>query len=65
MVQTPFYRVEFQQCSSPHIYGLLWIEESLKYGQHKNKDINAYNENIMSCRTDVSEEELKFIVIKA
>ena len=47
------------------IYMLLFlVEDTPKYGQDKNNDINAYNDKIISCRTDLYGEELQSVSSK-
>ena len=43
-----FYRIEFQQRGSPHIHGLLWIEDAPQYGTDKIEKIEKYIADIIS-----------------
>ena len=58
------YCVEFEKHCSPHIHGLLWIEDAPKYGQHKNEDLHAHNDKIISYSTDVCEEEQQYVLLQ-
>jgi DNA replication protein DnaC len=44
-----FYRVEFQQRGSPHIHGLLWIEDAPIYGVDTNDKIEEFVDRHITC----------------
>ena len=54
-----FYRVEFQHRGSPHIHGLLWIENAPHYEKHNDNEIIKYVDSIISCATN--KENKKYI----
>ena len=61
--KTIFYHIEFQQWGNPHIHGLLWLEDTPKSVKHKNEEIYAYNDKIVSCSTDIS-QELHYVLLQ-
>ena len=54
-----FYRVEFQHRGSPHIHGLLWIENAPHYEKDNDNEIIKYVDSIISCATN--KENKKYI----
>ena len=55
------YRVEFQHRGSPHIHGLLWIDDAPKPGVNTKEEIIKYIDSCISCSLDVSEEDQKYV----
>lgn len=37
-----FYRIEFKQRGSPHVHGLLWIEDAPRIGENTDKEVEEY-----------------------
>ena len=46
------------------VHGLLWMESAPKYRRHENENIYVYNDKIISCSTDISEEELQYVFLQ-
>ena len=51
------YRVEFQQRGSPHIHGLLWIEDAPKLGIDSNEDVIAFVDKYLTTERHPDFEE--------
>ena len=56
-----FYRVEFQHRGSPHIHGLLWINNAVKYGESTDEEICKYIDSIISCEHSQHENDQRYI----
>ena len=54
-----FYRVEFQHRGSPHIHGLLWIENAPHYEKDNDDEVIKYVDSIISCSRNT--EHKKYI----
>ena len=48
-----FYRVEFQHRGSPHIHGLLWIENAPHYEKNTDQEIIQYIDSIITCERNI------------
>ena len=44
-----FYRVEFQQRSSPHIHALFWVTNAPVYGKNSHSEVASFVEKYVSC----------------
>lgn len=51
VVEDFFYRIEFQQRGSPHIHGVLWIQNAPKFGTDKVETVEMFISNIISTST--------------
>lgn len=51
VVEDFFYRIEFQQRGSPHIHGVLWIQNAPKFGTDKVETVEKFISNIISTST--------------
>ncbi len=58
------YRVEFQKRGSPHIHGLMWIENAPISNVASDNDICNYIDSCISCSVDVSADEEMYIKIQ-
>ncbi len=58
------HRVEFQKRGSPHIHGLLWIHNAPKFGTSPDEDVCKYVDSCISCSTDVTDSEKKFLKLQ-
>ena len=47
-----FYRVEFQQCGSPHIHMLVWIENAPTVETNSEREIVQFVDKYLTCNTD-------------
>ena len=54
-------RTEFQKRGSPHIYGLLWVASTPKFGISSDREICKYIDSCISCSLAVREEEKPFV----
>lgn len=63
-VQDYYIRVEFQQRGSPHLHCLFWMKDSLTYGSSQIDDILQFIDSHISCSSDVSEEDKKFVKLQ-
>ena len=52
-----FYRVEFQHRGSPHIHGLLWIENAPHYEKNTDQEIIEYIDSIITCERNISNNQ--------
>ena len=43
------HRTEFQKQGSPHIHGLLWVDNAPKFGISPDKEICKYIDSCISC----------------
>ena len=57
-----FYRVEFQKRGSPHVHGFLWIDGAPNIASSKHDEICTYIDQHISCTSDVSEEDLQYVL---
>ena len=44
-----FYRVEYQQRGSPHVYMLIWLEDAPVFGV-EDEDVSSFIDKIITCR---------------
>ena len=58
------YRVEFQKRGSPHVHGLLWINDAPQLGVNSREEIINYIDSCISCSLDVSEENKKYVKLQ-
>ena len=58
------YHFEFQQCGCHHMHDLLWVEDTSKYVRDGNEDVYAYNDKLISCSTDVSQDKLQCMLLQ-
>ena len=58
------HRTEFQKRGSPHIHGLLWIDNAPKFNISSDKEICEYIDSCISCSLDVIEEEKQFVKLQ-
>ena len=58
------HRTEFQKRGSPHIHGLLWIDNAPKFSISSDKEICEYIDSCISCSLDVLEEEKQFVKLQ-
>ena len=58
------HRTEFQKRGSPHIHGLLWIDNAPKFSISSDKEICEYIDSCISCSFDVLEEEKQFVKLQ-
>lgn len=63
-VQDYYIRVEFQQRGSPHLHCLFWMKDSPTYGSSPIDDILQFIDSHISCSSDVSEEDKKFVKLQ-
>ena len=59
-----FYRVEFQHRGSPHIHGLLWIENAPHYEKNTDQEIIQYIDSIITCERNISNNQNKSIELQ-
>lgn len=59
-----FYRVEFQHRGSPHIHGLLWIENVPHYENNTDEEIVEYIDSIISCSRNSYDCEHKSVELQ-
>ena len=59
-----FYRVEFQHRGSPHIHGLLWIENAPHYEKNTDQEIIQYVDSIITCERNISNNQNKSIELQ-
>ena len=59
-----FYRVEFQHRGSPHIHGLAWIKDALKFDVHSDEEVCAYIDKIIACTSNVPEDEEDYVKLQ-
>ena len=48
-----FYRIEIQQRGSPHIHGILWVDEAPKYEVDSVKKIQDYIDKFITCERHI------------
>lgn len=53
-----FYKIEFQQRGSPHVYMLLWIKDSPNIVTHGKKDIEDFINKNVTCNKDGADSSL-------
>ena len=58
------HRTEFQKHGSPHIHGLLWVDNTPKFGISSDKEICEYIDSCISCSLAVREEEKPFVKLQ-
>ena len=58
------HRTEFQKRGSPHIHGLLWVDNAPKFDISSDKEICKYIDSCISCSLAVREEEKKFVKLQ-
>lgn len=63
-VQDYYIRVEFQQRGSPHLHFLFWMKDSPTYGSSQIDDILQFIDSHISCSSDVSEDDKKFVKLQ-
>ena len=51
-----FYRVEFQQRGSPHIYAFFWVKDEHQYEQNAIEEIIHFVDKYITCKNDQSDE---------
>ena len=56
-----FYHVEFQLRGSPHIHALLWIRDSPKFDINSDEEVCSYIDQIITCSSEVSQNELDYL----
>ena len=54
-VKDYFYRVEFQQRGSPHIYMLVWIENTLTLEKNSEEETVQFVDQYLTCSADNKE----------
>ena len=59
-----FYRVEFQHRGSPHIHGLLWIENAPHYEKNTDQEIIQYIDSIITRERNISNNQNKSIELQ-
>ena len=59
-----FFRVEFQKRGSPHIHGFLWKNGAPNIHTASNDDICTEVDKIISCSSDVKQEELPYLKLQ-
>ena len=52
LLDSLFYRVEFQQRDSPHIHMLVWIENAPRLETNSEKEIVQFVDQYLTCNTD-------------
>lgn len=57
-IQDFFYRIEFQQRGSPHVYMLLWIKDALNMVTHEKKEIEDFINKYVACNKDGADSSL-------
>ena len=58
------HRTEFQKRGSPHIHGLLWVDNAPKFGISSDKEICKYIDSCISCSLAVREKEKPFVKLQ-
>ena len=58
------HRTEFQKLGSPHIHGLLWVDNAPKFDISSDKEICKYIDSCISCSLAVREEEKKIVKLQ-
>ncbi|CAB3990458.1 ATP-dependent DNA helicase PIF1 [Paramuricea clavata] len=53
-----FYKVEYQQRGSPHIYIVIWLENAPVFGVDKDEDVVNFIDQIITCRKPDNDTEL-------
>ena len=56
-----FYRIEFQHRGSPHVHGITWIRDALKFDINSDEGVCAYFDRIIVCTSNVLETEQEYI----
>ena len=56
-----FYRVEFQQRGSPHIYALFWVKGAPEYGEASDNTIDHFVDKYVTCKNNQSDEMRELI----
>ena len=51
-VQDYFYRIEFQQCGSPHIHILVWIENAQTLETSSEREIGQFVDHYLTCNAE-------------
>ena len=59
-----FHRVEFQHRGSPHIHGLLWIENAPHYEKNTDQEKIQYIDSIITCERNISNNQNKSIELQ-
>ena len=59
-----FYRIEFQHRGSPHIHGLLWIENAPKFQKNSDSEVCKYIDQISSCSTCPKDDEIEYVKLQ-
>ena len=58
------HRTEFEKRKSPHIHGILWVDNAPKFGISPDKEICKYIDSCISCSLAVREEEKPFVKLQ-
>ena len=54
-----FYTVEFQQCGSPHVHYVVWMEDAPVCGVYANNDVVTYINNCITCSPHKDEDTVR------
>lgn len=57
-----FYRVEYQQRGSPHIYMRIWLEDAPVYGCDNDRVVTSFIDEIITCKKSDNDPELEHFV---
>ena len=58
------HRTEFQKQGSPHIHGLLWVDNAPKFGTSSDREICKYIDSCISCSLAVREDDKPFVKLQ-
>ena len=64
-LQHYFYRVEFQHRGSPHIHGLLWINNVPHYDKSSESEICKYIDTIITCSHNIKTEHKQYLDLQS
>ena len=55
------YQIEFQHRGSPHVHGIAWIRDALKFDINSDEEVCAYIDRIIVCTSNVPKTEQEYI----